>query len=384
MPKITDTPAGQGAPGAPSGTGAAQPPTAQKSPGAPAILKADGFEPDYTNLADAARNVAPGRMPLYEHIIDASVMERITGADFAQLIGGGGADKREFFRHYAGFFREMGYDTVSFECCVPGPGALQTPSKGVISDRADFERYPWGGVEDEFWARHGGDYSALEDVMPAGMKAVGGVGLGVFENVQNYVGYPALCYIREDDPELYADLFIKIGDVMCSIWGTFLARFGGMYAVCRFGDDLGYKTNTLLSAGDIREHIIPQYRRVTDQVHALGKPFLYHSCGCIFNVMDDIIGGAKIDAKHSNEDEIAPFEAWVGRYGGRIGNFGGIDTDMLCRSPEQVIKAHTREIIAMAKPHGGFALGSGNSIPQYVPPEGYLAMVEAARESRGE
>ncbi|MDR1030283.1 MAG: hypothetical protein LBL76_05370 [Treponema sp.] len=48
----------------------------------------------------------------------------------------------------------------------------------------------------------------------------------------------------------------------------------------------------------------------------MGKPFLLHSCGCIFKVMDDLIA-ARIDAKHSNEDAIAP-------YGRRIGNFGGL------------------------------------------------------------
>jgi len=30
----------------------------------------------------------------------------------------------------------------------------------------------------------------------------------------------------------------------------------------------------------------------------------------------------------------------------------------------------------------GYALGSGNSIPDYVPAEGYLAMVRAAQEIR--
>lgn len=47
--------------------------------------------------------------------------------------------------------------------------------------------------------------------------------------------------------------------------------------------------------------------------------------------MDDLITGAAIDAKHSNEDQIAPFPEWVVRYGDRIGNFGGIDTDAVCR-----------------------------------------------------
>ncbi len=30
----------------------------------------------------------------------------------------------------------------------------------------------------------------------------------------------------------------------------------------------------------------------------------------------------------------------------------------------------------------GYALGSGNSIPEYVPAEGYLAMIEAAQKIR--
>jgi len=347
------------------------------------MSKYSAFEPDYTYIVNAARNIQPARMPLYEHIIDAGVMEKITGYRFAALQQGGAADKREFYRRYAGFFREMGYDTVSFECCVPGPGALQYPAKGIIAARDDFDRYPWQEIENDYWAQYGGDFAALAEVMPAGMKAIGGVGLGVFENVQNYVGFPTLCYIKEDDPELFANLFIKIGDIMNGIWRVLLARFGDMFAVCRFGDDLGFKTNTLLSTDDIRAHVIPQYSRVISQVHSYGKPFLLHSCGNTFNVMDDIIDIAHIDAKHSNEDEIAPFSAWVERYGDRIGNFGGIDTDMLSRASEADIKAHTREIIEMARPHGGFALGSGNSIPSYVPPSGYLAMIEAAREARG-
>jgi uroporphyrinogen decarboxylase len=32
----------------------------------------------------------------------------------------------------------------------------------------------------------------------------------------------------------------------------------------------------------------------------------------------------------------------------------------------------------------GYALGSGNSIPDYVPVEGYLAMLEAARRIRAD
>ena len=34
------------------------------------------FEPDYTNILNAARRIKHKRMPLYEHIIDTAIMER--------------------------------------------------------------------------------------------------------------------------------------------------------------------------------------------------------------------------------------------------------------------------------------------------------------------
>ena len=98
--------------------------------------------------------------------------------------------------------------------------------------------------------------------------------------------------------------------------------------------------------------------------------------------MDDVID-VGIDAKHSNEDTIAPYEKWIELYGNRIGLFGGIDVDLLCQSsPEEVfdiVLERGSKYRQMAK---GFALGSGNSIPDYVPPEGFLAMVKACQKIR--
>jgi uroporphyrinogen decarboxylase len=169
---------------------------------------------------------------------------------------------------------------------------------------------------------------------------------------------------------------------MVALWSRLLDRFGDHFAVCRMGDDLGFKSSTLLAPNTIIEHILPQYRRIIGLVHSAGKPFLLHSCGKIFAVMEEIVA-AGIDAKHSNEDQIAPFAQWIERYNDRIGLFGGIDVDLLCRNDprtvyEEVLLRGT-EYRRQAK---GFALGSGNSIPHYVPVDSYLAMIEAAREIR--
>ena len=219
---------------------------------------------------------------------------------------------------------------------------------------------------------------------PQGMKAVGGVGNGIFECVQELVGYESLCYLRMDDPELYADIFRKVGQTNLQIWTRFLETYGDIFCVCRFGDDLGFKSNTLLIADDIRQLVIPAYRAIIDQVHLAGKPFLLHSCGCIFEVMDDLIRDAGIDAKHSNEDVIAPFPVWVERYGDRIGNFGGIDTDAVCRLDGKEMERYIEDVVRKSRGHGGFAFGSGNSIPNYVPVDQFRKMNRIIREIRGE
>jgi len=179
-------------------------------------------------------------------------------------------------------------------------------------------------------------------------------------------------------------LFSRMSEVQETIWKRFLAEFSDVFCVLRFGDDLGFKSSTLLSKSDIIEHIIPAYRRISDLVHEAGKPFLLHSCGNLFGVFDEIIDGAAIDSKHSNEDQIAHFTVWVERYGNRIGNFGGIDTDVLCRKDPEYIRAYVLDCLEKVKDAGGIAFASGNSIPDYVPAEGYLAMVEAVRDWRGD
>ncbi|MDD6034234.1 MAG: hypothetical protein PUC47_12305, partial [Oscillospiraceae bacterium] len=90
------------------------------------------FQPDYRHILDAARNREASRLPLYEHIISPNKMAEITGQNFTPLWNGDEADLREYFRHYCNFFRDHGYDTVSFECCtggiLPGSGALGNPN----------------------------------------------------------------------------------------------------------------------------------------------------------------------------------------------------------------------------------------------------------------
>lgn len=346
------------------------------------------FQPDYRYVVNAAVNKEAARLPLYEHWIDTGKIEEFYGRSFSGWYNGCERDMEEYFHYYCSFLKENGYDIVPFECCVggilPGSGALgNSRVDPAIKTMEDFRNYPWAELPERFFAFYGKMFRALEKQLPAGMKAVGGVGNGIFECVQDLTGYEKLCYMMYDDEELFAALFRRIGQNNLAIWERFMKEYSEMYCVLRFGDDMGYKSNTLLSADTLREFVLPQYKPIIDLVHSYGKPFLLHSCGCIFSIMEDLIS-AGIDAKHSNEDQIARFPEWVDRYGNRIGNFGGFDVDAVCQLDKAALKEYAADILQKVQGHGGIAIGTGNSIPFYVPLENYLNMIEILREYRGD
>ena len=343
------------------------------------------FEPDYTNLISVLNNKRPKRLPLYEHHIDPPFVAKYLNHNLS--IEG---NKTSYYENYYAiigkFWKEMTYDAFDYEAGVcdifPDHGALLGGRPGPIQTRDDFNKYPFDDLARLFWERYTPHFDAIRKTTPVGMKTYGGVGYGIFESLQDLVGYEQLCLQQYIDPDLFRDLVVRVGDLYVEIWTELLRKYDDLFVFYRMGDDLGFKTSTLLEPDTIRNFILPQYKRVINVAHSTGKKFLLHSCGNIFSVMEDIIS-LGIDAKHSNEDEIAPFEKWIELYNDRIGLFGGIDLNILIQKSydeifEYVLEKGT-EYRRLAK---GFGLGSGNSIPDYVPVEGFQAMIDATIEIR--
>jgi uroporphyrinogen decarboxylase len=343
------------------------------------------FQPDFRQIEKVLHNQRPERLPLYEHHIDKPFIEKVLGREIV-LAGNKPADLEDYYTHILAFWKAMTYDAFDYEAAIcdilPGHGAILGGMAGPIQTREDFNRYPWDDIPKIFWETYTPHLEAIRKTLPAGMKAYGGCGYGIFEASQDLVGYEHLCVMQCMDPDLFRDIFDKIGDLWAILWSEMIKRYSDIFVFFRMGDDLGHKTGTMLEPDIVRQHILPQYKRVIDLVHRGGKKFLLHSCGCIFALMDDIIA-LGIDAKHSNEDQIAPFEKWIEKYSDRIGLFGGFDLNLLVlEKPEAVFKAVVERGTLFQESAKGYGLGSGNSIPEYIPVDGYLAMVDAVKEIR--
>ena len=343
------------------------------------------FQPDCQNILKVLHNERPTYLPLYEHHIDAPFISRALGKELA-YDSSDAKSLEAYYQTITGFWRAHTYDAFDYEAAIcnifPDHGAIMGGRDGPIQSREDFEKYPWAELPAIFKRTYAPHLDAIRKIMPPGMKAYGGCGYGIFEASEDLVGYESLCVMIYDDPDLVVDLFRKIGDLYVELWSWLLDHYADLFVFCRMGDDLGYNSSMMLPPDFVRAHIIPQHKRVVALVHQHGKKFLMHSCGRIFPVMEDLIG-IGIDAKHSNEDSIAPFEEWIEKYNNRIGLFGGIDmNDLIMKKPDDIfdeVLEKGRRFRRMAK---GYGLGSGNSIPKYVPVEGFLAMVEAVKRIR--
>ena len=348
-------------------------------------MKSITFQPDYNNILMVLNNQRPTYLPLYEHHIDAPFISKILGEDISNE-GLNSSELEGYYRKVIGFWKDMTYDAFDFEAAIcdilPGHGAIMGGMLGPIQTREDFDRYPWNDIPHIFKEIYIPHFEAIRKVLPKGMKAYGGCGYGIFEASQDLVGYEPLCLMQHLDPDLFTDLYVKIGNLYCELWSWVIENYSDIFVFYRMGDDLGHKTSTMLEPDTIRQHIFPQYKRIINLVHDSNHKFLFHSCGNIFPLMEDILK-LGIDAKHSNEDQIALFMVWIEKYSEQIGLFGGFDMNELILNDydyvfEKVRKEGT-QFRALAK---GYGIGSGNSIPDYMEVDGFMAMVDAVKAIR--
>ena len=246
--------------------------------------------------------------------------------------------------------------------------------EALIYDWESFEKFEWPDMS-------GQDYSVLEDIkpfLPEGMKVVVSGPDGVLETAINLLGYDNLCIMLYDEPELVEAVFHEIGSRFLRYYEN--AASADTVGMLCSNDDWGFNTQTFLPPALLRKYVFPWHKRIVEVAHANGKPCMLHSCGYFNEIIDDVIDDMGFDARHSYEDNITPVEKAYEDFNGRIAVLGGMDVNFLAsRTPEEIYK-RARNMLEMSAERGGYALGSGNSIADYIPHENYLAMIRAAHE----
>lgn len=185
------------------------------------------FQPDYHNVLAVLYNRRPERLPLYEHHIDMPFISKYLNRQIV-LEGNKAVDYEHYYRTIVNFWKEMTYDALDFEAAIcdifPGHGAITGGRPGPIQTMEDFNKYPFEEISGIFRNTYTPHPEALWKVMPAGMKAYGGCGYGIFESSEDLVGFEYLCTMQYLDPELFERVYQRIGDLYVELWSEMIRR----------------------------------------------------------------------------------------------------------------------------------------------------------------
>jgi uroporphyrinogen decarboxylase len=341
-------------------------------------------------LRTIRREGTPSRVHFMELFLDPEVQDAIddrygVSADLDRN------DPHYGLKRYVALQRFLGYDHVS--CTVEGiiiafklnvaEDTAEVARDGgrnwmeersaVITSWEDFEKFDWPDVNDIRTDM----LDWFEANLPDDMCVIGHCG-HFCETLTWIMGYETLCYALYDQRDLVEAIRDKIWEIEKATIEALL-QFDRVRAVWG-SDDMGFKTGLMVSAADMREFVLEGHKKLARMAHDAGRLYLLHACGNLSDIMDDLIDDVKIDAKHSFEDTIEPVTDAKRAYGDRLSLIGGIDVNFLCLADEPAIRRRVRETLEVCQPGGGYLLGTGNSVANYIPVDNYLAMLDEGRK----
>jgi len=323
------------------------------------------MKPDFNELINIIKGkTKSNRVHLVELGIDLEVMEYIWKNHLNKEWLD---DPTEIIKERIEFFYSLGYDFITF-----WPTIRNIPEFKKRSSWKDFKSIEWDKLDIDMK-----EFEIARNYIETkkGMKLM--LSTTLFEMVlERWMGYEGLFVSLVQHPDLVEAVF--------NVWGEKIYEFyerliddetvGGIF----HADDMGFKSSTMISLKDLRKYVFPWLKRYADLAHSKGKVFFLHSCGNNQIIMEDLINYIGIDAYHSFEDAIIPIWEFQRKYP-NIGALGGVDVDKLSRYSKTELRNYVKEILKKCISNGKFALGAGNTVTNYVPPENYLTMVEMAR-----
>ena len=341
------------------------------------MFRNENRQPDFNNLMLVLDKKPAPRPVLFDFIIGADKERMLTGIEYKR--------DTELQRVITTIraFDSAGYDFapivvrgLEFSHDTQMDYGALTKSinhNAGISDRESFEHFQWPELSNC-------DFSIIEDAFGAvsdGMKLIPYSVDGVLENTTSILGYENLCYLLYDDLELVSDVFNEVGKRLFGYYDR-LTQFDEVGALL-LNDDWGFVSQTMIDPKYLRAFVFPWYRKIAEAAHARGKGVILHSCGNYSEIIQDIIDMG-LDGRHSYEDKIVPVEQAYEDLHGRLAVLGGIDVGFMSMSSPEEVYNRCRAMLKRTRERGGYALGSGNSVPDYIPNGNYEAMLKAANE----
>ena len=331
----------------------------------------------YKRFMTAVKNQEPDLIPVWELIINNSVIEDLYGKisflDFVEK------ENLDGFTVFGNSDKKItGENTYIDEWNITWklePNGIFYPVDGPIKGYEDLKAFSLPDADSGYL------YKDLQEAVKRfkSEKAIVFITHETFEYSHYLFGGMDKLFINYIiEPELVRELLEMIWSYKSKVIKNAIEIGTDVIAL---GDDYAGRNGTLMSPKHFREFILPYLKKAVDIIHEKGSFAIKHTDGNIWEIIDDIVS--------TGIDVLDPLEPLAGmdigivkeKYGERICLAGNVDCTMvLTMGTEDEVEEAVKETIAKAAPGGGYIMASSNSIHPGVKSKNYKTMLETARK----
>jgi len=247
-----------------------------------------------------------------------------------------------------------------------------------MKDVEELEKYPWPKIE---WFDFGSLNRQIDALNQDDEYYIILSGGSVFEQSWYMRGFEQFLIDFMVSPDIANKIMEKNFDFWSSIVHESMRAAKGHIDMIFFGDDIASQEGMLMSAETWRKMIKPWHKRFYDISHMYGKKTLYHSCGSLEPIIEDLIeiGLDVLNPLQFSAKNFPSSEKLKEKYGSRLCFLGGMDIQSVLPfySVEEIKKETERLINSLGK-NGGFILQTTHMIQADTPPEKIIAMYDTA------
>lgn len=335
-------------------------------------------KPDINSFIYTLRNQKADFIPIAELGVHPIIKEKYLGKKIVSL-----KDEIEFWY-------KAGYDYVKLQPLVDfNPAKIKSDSNltfnddgtvfrkwasessGIITSLRDFEEYVFPEPNEIDYQR----FEEAEKNLPEGMGIIGQYG-DIFTMTWELMGFENFSFALFEDDELIKLINDKVGNIVLSMF-EYMSQMDQVN-VLWYSDDIAYTNGLMVSPETLEKYFFPWLEKIGKIAQSANKPLIYHSDGILLDVIEKIID-CGVNALHPIEPKAMNIVDVKKNFGDRLCLIGNIDVDLLARGSKEEVVQNVLFNIENVGFNGGYCVGSGNSIPEYVKLENYVAMIKTVK-----
>jgi hypothetical protein len=354
-------------------------------------MKNELSKPNIERLITTMKGGIADRVPFYEILLEGRNVEALLGRDVGTTMAASrGATADALYNppmeaeDFAEICQLTGMDCMTLE-------SLWTPlkyrdDKGVLHNINDSRINGWDELEKCIKPSWELDFKPRRDVIRKYVKVARENNLGVAYCMGAIfqTSYFFLCDFNEFLLKFHTDRkFVETLLDICTEYYLEISRIAIEEGidVLFMADDIAFKSGTFVQPDSFKELWLPRAKKMIQLGRDAGIPVMFHSCGNLTDIMDDIIMELEVDVLNPIEPYSMDIYDIKARYGEKLTLSGNIDIagPLAFGSPEEV-REEVRRHMEKLKPGGRYIMSTNHSVMDDIPPENFRAMLDAGLE----